>query len=95
MRQPLGFIDPTFPSYVCKLNKAIYGLKQSPWLWFSTLSSHMKQLGFVQSKSDLALHIFRENGGIEYFVIYVDDISISGNKTKFLTKIIENLKNSK
>jgi len=27
MEQPLGFVDPAFPSYVCKLHKALYGLK--------------------------------------------------------------------
>ena len=30
MSQPPGFIDQDFPSYVCKLRKAIYGLKQAP-----------------------------------------------------------------
>ncbi|CAL8123066.1 unnamed protein product [Prunus armeniaca] len=30
MKQPLGFADPLRSQYVCKLHKAIYGLKQAP-----------------------------------------------------------------
>jgi hypothetical protein len=28
--QPVGFIDPTHPDMVCRLNKSLYGLKQAP-----------------------------------------------------------------
>jgi hypothetical protein len=28
--QPPGFIDPTQPDLVCRLNKSLYGLKQAP-----------------------------------------------------------------
>ncbi len=30
MEQPQGFISPTHPDFVCKLHKAIYGLKHAP-----------------------------------------------------------------
>jgi hypothetical protein len=30
MKQPPGFIDSNFPSYHCKLDKALHGLKQAP-----------------------------------------------------------------
>ncbi|CAL8130910.1 unnamed protein product [Prunus armeniaca] len=47
MSQPHGFIDPTRPSYVCKLHKALYGLKKAPRAWFHHISGHfdIKDLG--------------------------------------------------
>ena len=37
MAQPPGFVEPTFPSHVCQLKKAIYGLKQAPRAWYNEL----------------------------------------------------------
>jgi len=30
MQQPLGFINSTLSSHVCRLHKSLYGLKQAP-----------------------------------------------------------------
>lgn len=46
MKQPLGYKDPTHPHFVCKLNKALYGLRQAPRAWFSVFSSYPLELGF-------------------------------------------------
>jgi len=37
MHQPEGFVDPTKPNHICKLSKAIYGLKQAPIYWFDSI----------------------------------------------------------
>ncbi|PRQ47500.1 putative RNA-directed DNA polymerase [Rosa chinensis] len=49
MTQPPSFIDQARPSFVCKLNKAIYGLKQAPHAWFHRMTSFLLSVGFVQS----------------------------------------------
>lgn len=43
MIQPPGFEDKSRPDYLCKLKKAIYGLRQAPRAWFDRFSSFLLQ----------------------------------------------------
>lgn len=43
------------PNLVCKLQKSIYGLKQSSRQWYQTLSTALIQEGFSQSLSEYTL----------------------------------------
>jgi hypothetical protein len=47
IRQPPWYEDAQNLNYVCKLDKAIYRLKQAPHAWYSHLSTKLLQLGFV------------------------------------------------
>jgi hypothetical protein len=49
MQQPPGYEDIRRPNYVCKLDKTLFGLKQAPRSWYSTLSSKLLYLGFQAS----------------------------------------------
>jgi hypothetical protein len=49
MQQPPGFEDPHHPLHVCKLNRALYRLKQAPCAWLDRLSSFLLSLGFFSS----------------------------------------------
>lgn len=65
---------------VCKLNKALYGLRQEPKAWFHTLRKHLvDQLGFCASKADFSLFIRTSEGSSVFLMAYVDDIIITGN----------------
>ena len=33
VEQPLGYVDPGYPDYVCRLCKALYDLKRAPRAW--------------------------------------------------------------
>ncbi|OMO62750.1 hypothetical protein CCACVL1_22657 [Corchorus capsularis] len=88
MKQPPGFIDSTHPDYVCKLQKSIYGLKQAPRTWYTALSSFLIEVGFHQSKSDSSLFIYTANDVLAYFLVYVDDIILTGNSKFFLDEFI-------
>lgn len=45
--QPPGFQEPDTSSLVCKLNKAIYGLKQVPRAWFDRSHEFLTSGGFI------------------------------------------------
>jgi hypothetical protein len=34
---------------VCRLNKSMYSLKQAPRAWYSSFSSYLLSLGFVEA----------------------------------------------
>ena len=46
MKQPDGYIKKGKERLVCKLKRSIYGLKQSPCCWNSTLDFQLKVMGF-------------------------------------------------
>jgi histone deacetylase 1/2 len=84
MTQPAGFIHSSFPDYVCKLKKALYGLKQAPRAWFNALKTFLLQFGFVNAKSYTSLFIYNSGSTTAYFLVYVDDLLLCGNKSSFL-----------
>jgi hypothetical protein len=82
MQQPPGFQDPSWPHHVCKLSKAIYGLKQSPQAWYSRLSDQPCQLGFQASAADMSLFTYHSAALTIYMLVYVDGIVIVSSSSK-------------
>lgn len=91
MRQPLGYKHPDKPQYVCKLKKALYGLRQAPRAWFSVFSGFLVQQGFHNSKADASLFTLKNDKSITLILIYVDDIIITGCNSAFITELISHL----
>ena len=48
MEQPEGFVDESRPDYVCRLQKGLYGLKQSARCCKATLDEFLKSRGYYQ-----------------------------------------------
>lgn len=91
MKQPGGFESPTHPSHVLRLHKALYGLKQSPRAWFSKLSACLLEWGFVASKADSSMFVFKSSLHIIIFLIYVDDILVTGSSLSLIQHFISAL----
>uniref|UniRef100_A0A2N9H7X1 Reverse transcriptase Ty1/copia-type domain-containing protein n=1 Tax=Fagus sylvatica TaxID=28930 RepID=A0A2N9H7X1_FAGSY len=91
MMQPPGFKDLSKPTHVCRLRKAIYGLKQAPRAWYTALKNAILQLRFHNSKADSSLFIYSQGSIISYFLVYVDDLVITGNNSTFVASIIKQL----
>ena len=91
MQQPPDFEDARFPSHVCKLQRALSGLKQSPRAWYARLSARLLQLGFVASTADTSLFFFRYRDVQIYMLVYVDDIVIAGSSQRVVDGLVHSL----
>lgn len=90
VRQPLGFIDANQPNHVCKLRKALYGLKHAPRAWYLELKGYLVHAGFKNSMSDTSLFILQQPCLLIYILVYVDDIVITGNNSSMVEQVIAN-----
>ena len=79
MKQPQQFEEKGKESLVCKLQRSIYGLKQSSRCWNEALDKHLKKLGFRQSNNDPCIYILQSGGETFIIAVYVDDIILAGN----------------
>jgi len=90
MTQPSRF-EVTDKNLVYKLNKSIYGLKQTPRQWFDKLKTTLLQLGFCLSKVDPSLFVYQHNHQIVYILAYIDDIIITGTSLSIVQQISSSL----
>jgi hypothetical protein len=73
IEQPERFYSKKRPDQVCKLKKALYSLKQAPYVWYNTLTDYLKTLGFTSLTADNCIFY---DGKETYIVIFVNDLLI-------------------
>jgi hypothetical protein len=56
MSQPIRYITPNKEDLVCKLNKIIYGFKQSSHEWYNIINDYLKSCGFKNNGLFQYLH---------------------------------------
>ncbi|RVW42603.1 Retrovirus-related Pol polyprotein from transposon TNT 1-94 [Vitis vinifera] len=84
---PLGYSVTTGTNEVCKLQQALYGLKQSPRAWFGQFSLAMKKYGFQQSNADHTLFLKKQQGKVTALIVYVDDMVITGDDIEEISRL--------
>ena len=74
-------------SYVLKLNKSLYGLKQGSLNWHNKLKDALINRGFVESISDPCLFISKDM----IILVYVDDCILISKDDIAIPKFIKSL----
>ena len=88
MNIPPGYEGKMNKGKVCKLKRALYGLKQSPYAWFGRCTQVMKELGYKPCNGEHILFFkIVPRGMITILIVYVDDIIISGNNLEEIRNI--------
>ncbi|KAM1792893.1 hypothetical protein ACFX12_036703 [Malus domestica] len=90
MQPPPGYIQAQ-NGMVCKLHKAIDGLKQSPRAWYAKLSSVLERAGFLRSNADSSLFVRTGMRGRLMILIYVDDLIITGESETEIAALKQSL----
>ena len=85
--QPLGY--SVGPDYCLKLNKGLYGLKQSGRLWYLKIKSILNKMGF--KKTQIENNIFYKPDLSIIVGIYVDDFKILGRTGQQITEFVDQL----
>ena len=84
MKQPDGYIDKQRPYVVCKLQKSIYGHKQSARCWNLSIDQFLKGFGYTQSDADPCIYSKLKDSSLMIIALYVDDILLASNDVNLL-----------
>ena len=79
MDQPAGYVDKDHPEYVCRLNKSLYGLKQSGRQWNLKLHEILTEIGLHRLETERCLYKGKINGHDVLLAVYVDDLLIASD----------------
>ena len=78
MEQPKGFEVKGKKELVCKLNRSLYGLKQSPRCWYKRFDDYISLIGFIRSLYDPCVYYKQlTEGDYIYLLLYVDDMLLA------------------
>ena len=78
MEQLEGFVQNHNKKFFCRLNKSLYGLRQSPRQWYKQFESFMMSHNYTRSEYDHCVYFKKLNNSIFIIlVLYVDDMFLA------------------
>ena len=94
VQQPEGYVVKGSEAFVLRLNKSLYGLKQSGRNWNSLLHKFFVCNNFVQSPVDPCVYFEHMDSGVVYILVWVDDLVIAASSNSLMTRIKDLLKST-
>jgi hypothetical protein len=91
MDVPPGYTANSEAEVVCKLQRALYGLKQSPRAWFGRFSVAMRKYGYKSSNSNHTLFLKHRLGKVTSLIIYVDNMIITRDDSEEISRLRKQL----
>ena len=79
MSQPPSFVDSTNLFRVFHLMKTLYSLKHALRAWYKELKQFLLDYWFSNSQSDTSLFVYCGLSATVYFLVYVDDLLVTGS----------------
>ena len=67
-------------THVCKLKKAMYGLKKNLRAWYGRIDSFLTSMGFTKSKDDPNIYMNIMDDEPAILLLYVNDVFLIGNE---------------
>jgi hypothetical protein len=84
IQPPEGYEHLCHDGHVLRLAKSIYGLKQSPRVWYTKLHAHLVSLGWDVSAYDPCL-FYKKGMGV--IAVYVDDLLIAAKDVDIMNDL--------
>jgi hypothetical protein len=91
-KMPEAYNSKSRNMYSIKLQRSLYGLKQSGRMLYNPLSEYLLKEGFENNPICPCVFIKKSEFGFAIFAVYVDDLNLVGTPEK-LTKTADYLKN--
>jgi len=92
MNQLEGFIMEGKESFVYKLKKSLYRLKQAPRAWYMKILGYFADIGFFKCFSDSDLYVLNQGKYMVLILLYMYDLLITGNNDEIIQECISKLK---